>query len=89
MDLFNFLALLVGHELCKLGVRSRINARFMMDNGRIFIADVSKGKLGADKSNLLGAMLVTQFQLDEECKNDPVKRAKRHAIVDALMRENL
>jgi DNA helicase HerA-like ATPase len=44
-------------------VRSRIDARFMMDNGRIFIADLSKGKLGADKSNLLGALLMTQFQL--------------------------
>ncbi len=43
--------------------RSRIDARFMMDHGRIFIADLSKGKLGADKSNLMGALLVTQFQL--------------------------
>ena len=34
----------------------------MMDDGRIFIADVSKGKLGADKANLLGALLVTQFE---------------------------
>lgn len=30
-------------------VRSRIDARFMMDNGRVFIANLSKGKLGADK----------------------------------------
>lgn len=44
-------------------IRSRIDARFMMDEGRIFIADVSKGKLGADKSNLMGALLVTQFEL--------------------------
>jgi hypothetical protein len=44
-------------------VRSKIDARFMMDNGRIFIADLSKGKLGADKSSLLGALLMTQFQL--------------------------
>jgi len=44
-------------------IKSRIDARFMMDNGRIFIADVSKGKLGADKANLLGALLVTQFEL--------------------------
>ena len=44
-------------------VRSRIDARFMMDDGRIFIANVSKGKLGADKANLLGALLVTQFEL--------------------------
>jgi Type IV secretion-system coupling protein DNA-binding domain len=44
-------------------VRSKIDPRFMMDNKRIFIADLSKGKLGADKSNLIGALLVTQFQL--------------------------
>jgi len=44
-------------------VKSRINARFMMDNGRIFIADLSKGRMGEDKSNLMGSLLVTQFQL--------------------------
>ena len=44
-------------------VRSKIDARFMMDRSRIFIADLSKGKLGADKSNLLGALLATQFEL--------------------------
>jgi hypothetical protein len=35
----------------------------MMDNRRIFIANLSKGKLGPDKANLIGAVLVTQFQL--------------------------
>ena len=44
-------------------VRSRIDPRFMMDNQRIFIANLAKGKLGADKANLLGSFLVTQFQL--------------------------
>jgi hypothetical protein len=44
-------------------VKSRIDARFMMDNGRIFIANLSKGRLGADKSNLMGALLVSQFQV--------------------------
>ncbi len=58
-------------------VRSRINARFMMDNGRIFIADVSKGKLGADKSNLLGAMLVTQFQLAAMSRADMPENERR------------
>jgi len=42
-------------------IKCRIDARFMMDEGRIFIADVSKGKLGADKANLLGALLVTHL----------------------------
>jgi hypothetical protein len=44
-------------------VRSGIDARFIIDNRRIFIGNLSKGKLGADKANLLGALLVTQFQL--------------------------
>ena len=44
-------------------VRSKIDARFMMDRGRIFIANMAKGRLGADKANLLGALLVAQFQI--------------------------
>jgi len=44
-------------------VRSRIDFRFMMDDRRIFIANLSKGRIGPDKSNLLGSLLVTQFQL--------------------------
>ena len=58
-------------------VRSRIDARFMMDNGRIFIADVSKGKLGADKSNLMGAFLVTQFQLAAMSRADVPEAERR------------
>jgi hypothetical protein len=44
-------------------VRNRIDARYMMDHQRIFIANLSKGYLGADKANLLGAALVSQFEL--------------------------
>jgi hypothetical protein len=44
-------------------IRTKIDPAFMMDNRRIFIANLSKGKLGADKANLIGAVLVTQFQL--------------------------
>ncbi len=44
-------------------VKSKIDARFIMDHRRIFIANLSKGRLGADKTALLGALLVTQFQL--------------------------
>ena len=44
-------------------VRSRVSIPFVMDNGRIFIANLSKGKLGEDKASLLGALLVMQFQL--------------------------
>lgn len=44
-------------------VGSAIDARFMMDEGRIFIASLSKGRLGHDKANLLGAICMTLFQL--------------------------
>jgi hypothetical protein len=44
-------------------VRSKVDARFMMDNQRVLISNLSKGRLGEDKSNLLGALWVTQFQL--------------------------
>jgi hypothetical protein len=33
-----------------------------MVNRRIFIANLSKGRLGEDKSNLLGSLLVSKFQ---------------------------
>ena len=44
-------------------VRSKIDPRFIMDNRRILIANLSKGRLGADKANLLGAVLLAQFQI--------------------------
>ncbi len=44
-------------------VRTKVNIPFVMDNGRLFIANLSKGKLGHDKANLLGSLLTTQFQL--------------------------
>jgi len=44
-------------------VRSTISPRRMMDESRILIVNLSKGQLGEDKSNLLGSLLVTSFQL--------------------------
>ncbi len=51
-------------------VRSKISARFMMDNQRILIADISKSRLGEDKSRLLGALLVHEFQLAAMSRSD-------------------
>jgi energy-coupling factor transporter ATP-binding protein EcfA2 len=44
-------------------VRKKVDIPFVMDNGRLFIANLSKGRLGHDKANLLGSLLVAQFQL--------------------------
>lgn len=43
-------------------VTSTFDVRFVMDNRRIFVANLAKGLIG-DKANLLGSLLVTQFQL--------------------------
>ncbi len=42
-------------------VRAKWDARWLMDHRRIFIANLSKGRLGAENANLLGSMLVAQF----------------------------
>lgn len=65
-------------------VRSRIDARFMMDKGRIFVANLSKGKIGADKANLLGALWVTQFELAAMSRSNvpEVERRPFHLYVD-------
>jgi hypothetical protein len=43
--------------------RSTLNMRQIMDEGKIFIANLSKGKMGEDNSTLLGAMIITRLQL--------------------------
>ena len=42
---------------------STIDMREIMDNKKIFIVNLAKGKIGEDYSALLGAMLITKIQL--------------------------
>jgi hypothetical protein len=65
-------------------VNPKVDARFMMDDQRIFIANLSKGELGADKSNLLGALLTTQFQLAAMSRTDMPESDRQdfHLYVD-------
>ncbi|KKU13933.1 MAG: hypothetical protein UX17_C0005G0009 [Parcubacteria group bacterium GW2011_GWC2_45_7] len=44
-------------------VKSTIDMRSIMDSGKIFIMDLSKGRLGEDTSRLLGGMIITKMQL--------------------------
>ncbi len=44
-------------------VKSTINIRQIMDNKKIFIMNLSKGRIGEDNSRLLGGMLITKIQL--------------------------
>lgn len=44
-------------------VKTKVSIPLIMNNERLFIANLSKGRIGEDKANLLGSLLVTQFQL--------------------------
>lgn len=44
-------------------VKSTINVRDIMDNQKIFVMNLSKGRIGEDNSRLLGGMLITEIQL--------------------------
>lgn len=44
--------------------KSMVDLRFAMDKKKIFICNLSKGKIGEDNSSLLGSMIITKFQLD-------------------------
>jgi len=44
-------------------VRSAIDMRKVMDERKILILDLSKGRIGEDNSRLLGALLITKLQL--------------------------
>ena len=44
-------------------VKSSIDMRDVMDNEKILIINLSKGRIGEDNSTLLGAMMITKIQL--------------------------
>ena len=44
-------------------VKSTVDIRKAMDSGKIFIANLSKGKIGEDNARLLGSMLMTKVYL--------------------------
>jgi hypothetical protein len=58
-------------------VQSKVSFPFIMDHERIFIANLSKGKLGHDKANLLGSLLTTQFQLAAMARSSQPESERR------------
>jgi len=43
--------------------QSAINLREIMDNGKILLMNIAKGKVGEENSALLGAMMITKIQM--------------------------
>lgn len=44
-------------------VRSTIDVRDIMDNGKIFIVNLSKGRIGEENMRLLGGMIISRLQM--------------------------
>ena len=65
-------------------VKTKVSIPFVMDHERIFIANLSKGRLGHDKANLVGSLLVTQFQLAAMARADRPEedRPDFHLFID-------
>ncbi len=56
---------------------SAINMRKAMDEGKILIINLSKGRIGEDNSALLGAMIITKLQLAAMSRVDiPMEKRK-------------
>jgi type IV secretory pathway TraG/TraD family ATPase VirD4 len=44
--------------------RTKLNLRKAMDEGKIILVNLSKGRIGEDNANMIGSLLVTKFQID-------------------------
>lgn len=58
-------------------VRSTIDMRKIMDDGKILILNLSKGRIGEDNSSLLGAMMITKIQLAAMSRVDTEEHSRK------------
>ncbi|MDI6591572.1 MAG: type IV secretion system DNA-binding domain-containing protein [Patescibacteria group bacterium] len=58
-------------------VQSTIDMRKVMDERKILIANISKGRIGEDNSRLLGALLITKLQLAAMSRVDIPEEERR------------
>lgn len=57
--------------------KNPFSMRWVMDNSKIFIVNLSKGKIGEDASALLGSMMVTKFQIKAMTRADIPEKERR------------
>jgi len=58
-------------------VKSSFDMRQIMDQGKILIVNLAKGKIGEDASNLLGALVITKLQLAAMSRVDVPEEERR------------
>lgn len=74
----------IGHFLASVPLRNIVgqrensfDLRKVMDEGKVLICNLSKGKVGEDASSLLGAMMVTKLQLAALSRADLPEEKRR------------
>jgi len=74
----------IGHFLASIPLRNIVgqrensfDLRKVMDEGKVLIANLAKGKIGEDASSLLGAMIVTKLQLTALSRADLPEEKRR------------
>ena len=65
-------------------VQSKVSIPFVMNNERIFIANLAKGRIGEQPANLLGSLLVSHLQLVAMGRSElaPEKRVPFFSHID-------
>lgn len=58
-------------------VKSTVNMRELMDEGKIVMMNLSKGRIGEENSSLLGAMIITKIQLAAMSRVDVPEEQRR------------
>ena len=58
-------------------MKSSIDMREIMDNSKILIMNLSKGRIGEDNSALLGAMMITKIQLAAMSRVDIAEKERK------------
>ncbi|MFA5747521.1 MAG: S1 RNA-binding domain-containing protein, partial [Candidatus Absconditabacterales bacterium] len=57
--------------------RTKLSLRKAMDEGKIILVNLSKGRIGEDNANMIGSLLVTKFQIDAMSRaNIPANQRK-------------
>ncbi len=57
--------------------KSTIDLREIMDEGKILLLNLAKGRVGEDNSSLLGAMMVTKIQLAAMSRIDTIEEKRK------------
>lgn len=57
--------------------RTKLNLRTAMDEGKIILVNLSKGRIGEDNANMIGSLLVTKFQIDAMSRADIPSHQRR------------